>query len=177
MVRAMSYEVVLCRSKGLQGCRGCRGCMLQGLHGLHVACLPIVQKGKFAACAVSEPMSALKRVLLPTLGRPTMPQLSFMDRVVWRLARAGTRLILPVLSELIMKDAALDTTARMRRQRSIAGVDSIETESLRMGASEQSNEQPSLRSLGFVCFVERSCPCTNKMIPRGTFSTYYVRYF
>ena len=32
----------------------------------------MVQKGKFAACAFALPR-ALKRVDLPTLGRPTMP--------------------------------------------------------------------------------------------------------
>jgi len=36
----------------------------------------IVQKGKFAAAAVAEAVSALNSVDLPTLGRPTMPQLN-----------------------------------------------------------------------------------------------------
>lgn len=36
----------------------------------------IVQKGKFPACALAESQMALNRVLLPTLGMPTMP--------VWR---------------------------------------------------------------------------------------------
>ena len=41
--------------------------------------LPMVQKGKFAACAVSDPTNALNKVLLPTLGRPTMPVWSFIE--------------------------------------------------------------------------------------------------
>ena len=36
----------------------------------------IVQKGKLPACALAESQMALNRVLLPTLGMPTMP--------VWR---------------------------------------------------------------------------------------------
>jgi hypothetical protein len=41
----------------------------------------MVQKGKLAACAASEPTNALNRVLFPTLGNPTIPQFSFMDKV------------------------------------------------------------------------------------------------
>lgn len=43
----------------------------------HVHFLPIVQNGKFAAWAASEPTRALKRVLFPTFGSPTMPVWSF----------------------------------------------------------------------------------------------------
>mmetsp|Transcript_27306 Transcript_27306/g.37624 ORF Transcript_27306/g.37624 Transcript_27306/m.37624 type:complete len:101 (+) Transcript_27306:906-1208(+) len=39
----------------------------------------IVQKGKFAAWAAAEPTRALNNVLLPTLGKPTIPQFSFME--------------------------------------------------------------------------------------------------
>jgi hypothetical protein len=39
----------------------------------------MVQKGKLAACAVSPPVRALKRVLFPTFGIPTIPVLSFID--------------------------------------------------------------------------------------------------
>src|SRR5581483_3898116 len=35
----------------------------------------IVQNGKFAACAAAVEVSALNRVDLPTLGKPTIPQL------------------------------------------------------------------------------------------------------
>ncbi len=39
----------------------------------------MVQKGKFAACAAAVRVSALKRVDLPTFGRPTMPVLKPMS--------------------------------------------------------------------------------------------------
>jgi hypothetical protein len=38
----------------------------------------IVQKGKFAACALFEFVNALNNVDLPTLGRPTIPHLKLI---------------------------------------------------------------------------------------------------
>jgi hypothetical protein len=38
----------------------------------------IVQKGKFAACALLEFVNALNNVDLPTLGRPTIPHLKLI---------------------------------------------------------------------------------------------------
>ena len=38
----------------------------------------IVQKGKFAACALLEFVSALNNVDLPTLGKPTIPHLKLI---------------------------------------------------------------------------------------------------
>jgi hypothetical protein len=38
----------------------------------------IVQKGKLAACALLELVSALKSVDLPTLGNPTIPHLKLI---------------------------------------------------------------------------------------------------
>ena len=46
--------------------------------------VPMVQKGKFAAWAASDPTRALKRVLLPTLGSPTIPVWSLpIEKARW----------------------------------------------------------------------------------------------
>ena len=42
----------------------------------------IVQKGKLAACALLELVSALNRVDLPTLGNPTIPHLKPIKLII-----------------------------------------------------------------------------------------------
>lgn len=73
--------------------------------------LPIVQKGKFAAWAASEPTKALNNVLFPTFGSPTMPQFRLMDMVNWKglRARAGTRRCNTPPSGLIDENIRPDT--------------------------------------------------------------------
>ncbi len=47
----------------------------------------IVQKGKLAACALLEFVSALNNVDLPTLGKPTIPHLNFIKFILLRILK------------------------------------------------------------------------------------------
>ena len=61
---------------GMTGRGGIRRALRSAVHGeVSIRC----NIAEIDTCAASLPTSALKRVLLPTLGSPTMPVCSFMD--------------------------------------------------------------------------------------------------
>ena len=62
----------------------------------------IVQKGKFAACALLEFVTALNNVDLPTLGKPTIPHLKLIYLLFTVLENKSNFLSTSIDNELII---------------------------------------------------------------------------
>ena len=82
----------------------------------------IVQKGKFAACASSDPTSALKSVDFPTLGRPTIPVCNFMDTDLCLLLKARFTEDSP-RGEVALNDADLESNNMTTNSNTMIGQD------------------------------------------------------
>ena len=109
----------------------------------------MVQKGKLAACAcwVVDFIRALKRVDLPTLGRPTMPERSFIvGRVEWKGRRGG----LGRWKGVEGGRGVLERERKKRRERGVVGREVKAGVGIVMGVRRVPNNRKDECEVGFV---------------------------